>query len=37
MYDVYFSSNPVTGLQPDDIAGIQYIYGKSLTPVYACQ
>ena len=28
MYDIYASSNPVIRLQPDDIAGIQYLYGK---------
>ena len=30
MYALYFGSNPVVKLQPDDIAGIQYLYGKSL-------
>ena len=30
MFNRYFGGDPVVNLQPDDIAGIQYLYGKSL-------
>ena len=28
MFNRYFGGDPVVNLQPDDIAGIQYLYGK---------
>ena len=29
MYDIYNAPNPTIRLQPDDIAAIQHLYGKS--------